>query len=128
MNSNDINDIIAAWELMGQRCGAGWSRVTFKEFIASLPEGYFPDGLPSPLPEPKEPPAMAVVHEEDPEEDEEEDDDNDSVCFRVRHEYNEKECSDNCPYKEDENDWDEMTCGCCTCRPCKLAGCEHCEC
>jgi len=106
MNSNDINDIIAAWELMGQRCGAGWSRVTFKEFIASLPEGYFPDGLPSPLPEPKEPPAMAVVHEEDPEEDEEEEDEE----------------------EEDENDWDEMTCGCCTCRPCKLAGCEHCEC
>lgn len=42
-------------------------------------------------------------------EEEEEEDDNDSVCFRVRHEYNEKECSDNCPYKpeEEEEDKDE---------------------
>jgi hypothetical protein len=123
MNSNDINDIIAAWELMGQRCGAGWSRVTFKEFIASLPEGYFPDGLPSPLPEPKEPPAMAVVHEEDPEEDEEEED---LLCMKCNTEHEGNWCPE--AEEEDENDWDEMTCGCCTCRPCKLAGCEHCEC
>jgi hypothetical protein len=29
----------------------------------------------------------------------EEEDDNDSVCFRVEHDYDEKECSDACPYK-----------------------------
>ena len=74
MDSHDINDIIAAWELMGQRCGAGWSRVTFKEFIASLPEGYFPDGLPEPLPEPKEPPPKPVEEEDEEDEEEEEED------------------------------------------------------
>ena len=39
------------------------------------------------------------AEEEAEEEAKEEDDDNDSVCFRVPHEYNEKECSDNCPHK-----------------------------
>jgi hypothetical protein len=29
----------------------------------------------------------------------ESDDDNDSGCFRVEHEYNEYDCSDNCPHK-----------------------------
>ena len=37
----------------------------------------------------------------------EDDDENDSVCFRVRHEYNEKECSDNCPHKPEEEDEEE---------------------
>ena len=34
----------------------------------------------------------------DTSEEEMDDDDNDSVCFRVEHEYNDKECSNNCPY------------------------------
>lgn len=44
------------------------------------------------------------------------DEDNDSVCFRVRHEYNEKECSDNCPYKhEDEEDEEDIVFKCAEC-------------
>jgi hypothetical protein len=41
------------------------------------------------------------------------DDDNGSVCFRTIHPYDEKECSDNCPYKpgneteEEEDDSEE---------------------
>jgi hypothetical protein len=37
-------------------------------------------------------------------EEDEDDDENDSVCFRVPHEYNEKECSDNCPHKPEEEE------------------------
>jgi hypothetical protein len=37
--------------------------------------------------------------EEESEDEDDDDDENGSVCFRVAHEYNEKECSDNCPYK-----------------------------
>jgi hypothetical protein len=40
--------------------------------------------------------------------DEEDDDDkNGSVCFRVTHEYNEDECSDNCPHKPGKEEDDE---------------------
>ena len=45
------------------------------------------------------PPAEAEASDVD-----EEDDDNDSVCFRVPHDYNENECSDNCPHKPEEDD------------------------
>jgi hypothetical protein len=44
---------------------------------------------------------------------EESDDDNGSVCFRVPHEYNEGECSDNCPHKPVEEEVESWVCGLC---------------
>jgi hypothetical protein len=49
--------------------------------------------------------------------DEDEDDDNDSVCFRVEHDYDEKVCSDACPYKKDcESNEEEAKCWWCNAR------------
>lgn len=39
--------------------------------------------------------------------------DDDSVCFRTIHEYNPRECSDNCPYNPERTEEEEQLCeGC----------------
>lgn len=48
----------------------------------------------------------------------ESEDENDSVCFRVPHDYNEDECSDNCPHKPEEEEIESWVCGECS-------GCFH---
>jgi hypothetical protein len=55
---------------------------------------------------------------------EESDDENGSVCFRVPHEYNEHDCSDNCPHKpgneKDEEEEEDCLAGNPKCVKCKI--------